>query len=282
MSLGVRLAAACLLAAAAGVVLPSPAEAGTCASADGVSVVVDFHELSGGVQTACVSDGGGSTAAALFDAAGFSVDRVQRQQGFVCRVSGKPATDPCVNTPPADAYWGLWWSDGTSGQWTYATRGVDSQTFSWNGSTSRSAPGVSPARHPAPPAPTPSSTPKPKPSTQPSNTPKPTKNPARPTPSTPGPTSSASPSASVSDSPSAVETTPSGAVGKPTKSPGGVDGEMLPESDAPAPESLPAASEPADASGGGLPTWVGPVVVVLLFAAGGAVAVVRRRGKPAP
>ena len=298
MSLGVRLAAACLLAAAAGVVPISSASAATCSSADGVSVVVDFHELGGGVQSACVADGGGSSAAALFDAAGFSIDRVQRQQGFVCRISGKPASDPCVNTPPADAYWGLWWSDGTSGQWTYATRGVDSQTvpdggyvaFSWNGSTSRSAPGASPAVHPT--TPTASATPTRTP--QPATSPKPTKNPARPTPSVAGQTTAASPSASAGSSdsasatasPSGAETTPSGAAGKPTKSPGGVDGEMLPpdesQTDAPAPEASSQASEPADASDGGLPTWVGPVVVVLLFAAGGAVAVVRRRGKPAP
>jgi hypothetical protein len=50
---------------------------------------------------------------------------VQRQPGFVCRVSGLPEQDPCVNTPPADAYWSLWWSDGTSDSWTYAATGVD-------------------------------------------------------------------------------------------------------------------------------------------------------------
>ncbi len=37
-----------------------------------------------------------------------------------------PADDPCVNTPPADAYWGLWWSDGTTGKWTYSSLGAAS------------------------------------------------------------------------------------------------------------------------------------------------------------
>ena len=54
----------------------------------------------------CDAGGAGKTAAAQFAAAGFALTRVQRQPGFVCRVEGKPAEDPCVNTPPTDAYWG--------------------------------------------------------------------------------------------------------------------------------------------------------------------------------
>ena len=45
----VRLAAAALVAAAAVVVAPA-AQAATCGTSPGVSVVVDFHQL-GGVQT---------------------------------------------------------------------------------------------------------------------------------------------------------------------------------------------------------------------------------------
>lgn len=288
MSHGVRLAAACLLAAAAGVVPLSSAEASTCSSADGVSVVVDFHELGGGVQTACVADGGGKNAATLFETAGFALTPVQRQDGFVCRVDGKPSNDPCVNTPPADAYWGLWWSDGTSGQWTYATRGAGSQTvpdggyvaFSWNGSASRSAPGVSPATHPTAPTPTPTSKPTTKPSAKPTRSSKPG---STPTKKPSGATSAAS-SAPASASPSSsarASAKPSGKAGHPTKSPGGVDGEMLPESTSSSPTAS-SASDPAQPSDGGLPAWVGPVVVVGLFAAGGAVAVVRRRRNPSP
>jgi hypothetical protein len=300
MSLAVRLAAACLLAAAAGVVPSSSAEAATCASGAGVSVVVDFHELPGGVQTACVADGGGKSGTALFTSAGFALGYVQRQPGFVCRVNGAPANDPCVNTPPADAYWGLWWSDGKSGQWTYATTAAGGLSvpdggyvaFSWNGSATRSTPGVSPAVHAT--APTPTSKPTSKPSTKPSS--KPTKKPSstptksQSTKSTKGASSSPSSTESTSATPSPTETTkaPSKA-GQPTKSPGGVDGEMLPDSTAPAPsdsaesaDAAPASSDPADPSDDGLPTWVGPLVVVALFAAGGAVAVVRRRRSPTP
>ncbi|GAA4691654.1 hypothetical protein [Nocardioides conyzicola] len=290
MSHGVRLAAACLLAAAASVVPLSGAEAATCSTGDGVSVVVDFHELGGGVQTACIADGGGKAASTLFEAGGFDLSYVQRQPGFVCQVDAKPSSS-CVNTPPADAYWGLWWSDGTSGQWTYATRGAGSQTvpdggyvaFSWNGSSSRSAPGVSPAAHHA--APTPTSKPTTRPSVRPTHhaSAAPTKKPSS--------TTSAAPSESsgtpTSPSPSVTTLAP-GKVGQPTKSPGGVDGEMLPESTStsttPSPLTSTAAdpADPADPADGGLPTWVGPVVVVGLFAAGGAVAVVRRRRNPSP
>jgi hypothetical protein len=284
MSHGVRLAAACLLAAAASVVLSAtPATAATCSSAGGVSVAVDFHELGGGAQTACVADGGGRSATSLLTSAGFVLSYVQRQPGFVCRVNGAPADDPCVNTPAADAYWGLWWSDGRSGSWTYATTAAGSLkvpkggyvAFSWNGSAARSTPGVSPTAHSV--APTPNGKPTSKPSAKPSSkpsTPEPSRTESSSTESSSAESSSAepSPSSTKSEKPSPSATVPPGKVGQPTKSPGGVAGEMLPES--------PETADPPD--DGGVPTWVGPVVVVVLFAAGGAVAVVRRRRNPTP
>ncbi|NYD42529.1 hypothetical protein [Nocardioides panaciterrulae] len=122
-----RLAAATLLAAAAGVlpalapvVAPALAADG-CRPGHGVTVVVDFHRLPHDDVRACVPGGGGSDAAAVLADAGLALTDVQRQPGFVCRVDGLPADDPCVNTPPSDAYWSLWWSDGSSGEWTYST-----------------------------------------------------------------------------------------------------------------------------------------------------------------
>jgi hypothetical protein len=71
------------LARAAGLVLgtavvavpvgAAPASAATCAAGSGVSVVVDYNSLGGGVATSCVADGGGDTASALFAAAGLRV-----------------------------------------------------------------------------------------------------------------------------------------------------------------------------------------------------------------
>jgi hypothetical protein len=288
-----RLAAVALLAAAAGLALPAgPAAAATCSDAHGVSVVVDFHELGGGIQATCVAGGGGETAQQLFDDAGIALTYVQRQPGFVCRVSGKPASDPCVNTPPADAYWGLWWSDGKSGSWSYASRGVGSQTvpdggyvaFSWNGSSSKSSPGVAATAHPTkqtqPASPAPTKKPATKSSPHPAAT--------SPTPAPTRPASSAAPSASVSGaatpsvtttatpSPSATPTaTPSAAASTAAAAPS-----ATPSDDASQGDVAPAASDPTEPDGG-LPAWVGPVVVALVLAAGAAVAVVRRRRSPA-
>lgn len=271
-----RVAAAAVLAAAAYAGIPAaPATAAGCPTDHGVTVVVDFHQLGGGVQTACVADGGGDTAAQLFPAAGFPLTYVQRQPGFVCRVSGKPADDPCANTPPADAYWGLYWSDGESGRWAYATSGAGGQhvpdggyvAFSWQGSDDSTPPGTSPAPHPSA-------------SPSPTHAPTHTAAPGHASPST-APSQSASAGSSPSASPSATESSarPPHARKKPKPKPS--------ESPTPTPSGSPTASEspslapassdPADPDGGGLPGWVAPVVILVLFGAAGAVAVVRRR-----
>jgi len=168
MPLGMRVVAALALVAS-GLVLQSqiPAAAAGCSGSTGVTVVVDYHQLGGGVQQACDADGGGKAASTVFPDSGFPLTYVQRQPGFVCRVAGAPASDPCVNTPPASAYWSLWWSDGTSGTWTYASTGVGSLkvpdggyvAFSWQGQDGKAAPGVAPtprAAAPSSPSPSPS------------------------------------------------------------------------------------------------------------------------------
>jgi hypothetical protein len=101
---------------------PARAEAPDgCGAGAGVTVVADFHGLGHPDVRSCDERGAGSTAAQLFRTAGLALTDVQRQPGFVCRVDGLPADDPCVNTPPASAYWSLWWSDATTEEWTYAT-----------------------------------------------------------------------------------------------------------------------------------------------------------------
>jgi len=103
----------------------APASAESCTADHGVSVVVDFHQLGGGLHEVCDPDGGGRLASRLFSDNGFTLAYVQRQPGFVCQVSGEPES-PCVNTPPADAYWSFWSADRPSDDWSYATRSVDS------------------------------------------------------------------------------------------------------------------------------------------------------------
>ena len=304
-----RLVAAVALTAAASALPVAPAQAAACSSADGVTVVVDFHELGGGVRQVCDAGGAGKYAAAQFADAGFTLTRVSRQPGFVCRVEGKPAADPCVNTPPADAYWGLWWSDGESGSWSYSSQGVDSLkvpeggsvALSWNGSSTKSPPGAAPPTHASSspsPSPTPSPTPKPtkgaspQPGGQPGGQPGPTAG-GGPGPSgsaTTGTTGSSSGSATPSASPSAKRTPDKAGTGKGAQGKQGRDSrERDSESDAsgtpspdatasssPSPVAAPT-SEPPTTGGGGMPVWVAPAAIGLLFAGAAGTAVVRRR-----
>jgi hypothetical protein len=283
-----RAVAAVVLAAGAYAAAPAaPAAAAGCPTAAGVTVVVDFNELGSGVRSVCLPDGGGDRASALFPAAGFPLSYVQRQPGFVCQVSGEPADTPCVNTPPADAYWALYWSDGRSGSWTYSTASASGLTvpeggyagFSWVGSDGAGPPSLSPARHPEP---TPTQQPSAQPTKQPSS---------QPTQQQSAPPAGGSASAGPSDEPSAPDRT--GEPGKPGE-PGtpGTGKRSRSASASPTPRGseaaspseaatddpvVPASAEPPDAGDGGLPAWVAPVVIVLLFGAAGAVTVVRRR-----
>ena len=70
-------------------------------------MVVDFRQLGGGSQPAAYADGGGDAADALFADAGFALTYVQRFTRL--RVPGRRRAGRatrCVNTPPANAYWG--------------------------------------------------------------------------------------------------------------------------------------------------------------------------------
>ncbi|GCD92315.1 hypothetical protein [Nocardioides sp. LS1] len=283
------LVAAVLVTAATGVIPAAPAQAAACSTASGVTVVVDFHELGGGVQQVCDAGGAGDDAATQFEDSGFALTRVQRQPGFVCRVNNAPSSDQesCVNTPPADAYWGLWWSDGTSGTWTYASQGVDSLTvpeggyvaLSWNGSSTKSPPGAAPTAHK-----TASPTPSPSPSHQPTQ--RPTQQPTHPAsqpPSTAGPASTATASSDASAS-AAASSTRSAAPG-PKKhhrghastSPSAIASASDTPEASPSPAgALPSADAPTP-DDGGLPAWVAPAAIAVLFAAAGATALVRRR-----
>ena len=277
----VRLTVAALVAATVGLGVSGPAQASTCGSADGVSVVVDFHQLGGGVQSFCDAGGAGKTADAQLRDAGHALTYVQRQPGFICRIDGKPADDPCVNTPPADAYWSLWWSDGKSGTWTYASQGSATLKvpqggyvgMSWQGQAARAAPGTAPTAHPSKPSSGPTSGPSssPHPSTRPSQ----------------APPSSGSPRAT--NAPSDAASSPPGKAGKkqqqhrskagqaPGKSSPGNDSTQSGEALGPVTTS---GSDDSGGSGsGGLPGWVAPVAVVVLFGGAGTIALLRRKSR---
>ena len=276
-----RLVAAALLAATAGLGVPTPAQAATCSTARGVTVVVDFHQLGGGAQASCDSGGAGEYAAAQFKDAGHTLTYVQNEP-FVCRVDGVPSSDPCVRTPPADAYWSLWWSDGTSGTWHFATTGVASLkvpaggyvALSWQSGGAQVPPGVAPKAHPAP-SPSPSS--------------QPTTAPATPT-STATRTPTMAPTGAPTNAPTNAPTgAPASSAGTPSATRLGQhhtkhhrkqhSGGHHHPSLAPSPTEhadAAAASRPVGSAGSGLPGWVPPGLVALLFAAAAAVFVVRR------
>jgi len=305
-----RLAAAVLMTAAAGSALvgtAAPAEAATCSTSSGVSVIVDFKQLGGGIQGACVAGGAGKAASTLFPSAGFPLDYVQNEPGFVCRVSSLPTpqADPCVDTPPTTAYWGLWWSDGKSGTWKYSNYGVAALkvpdgsyvALAWKqGEGSASPPGVAPAVHqaatPTPTAsPTPTSNPTKTPTADPTKTPTgdptkdptkgPTANPTAGAPPTTSPGVSASASASASDATGASVSASPTQTGSPTDSaaptPDATDSGSSPVVQDPA---EPVDGEAADASEGGLPVVLVVMLIVALFAASGAAVVLRRRRAP--
>jgi hypothetical protein len=306
-----RLVAAATLVVAATVVLgpTAPASAASCTSADGVTVVVDPGALGGALTSVC--DGGaGQAASARYADSGVALTYAQRQPGFVCRVDGAPASDPCVNTPPADAYWGLFWTDGTSGTWTYSSIGVTglqvpeggAVALAWQQGTTRRTPGIAAPVHKASPSksPSPTKSPSKSPSTSPTRTPSPS--PTTQSPATPSPTPTATPSA------------PTASAGTPSSRPSSQPSSTAPRSSAPASPartprakrsgtssatpsasptddastSAPASAAPsADQSGptadaaageeGRVPTWVTLAVLGVLLAVTATLAVAARR-----
>ncbi|MGA8987008.1 hypothetical protein, partial [Aeromicrobium sp.] len=189
-----------LVGATGGTVVSSGvAFAAACPSGTGVTVVVNS-------SVSCDGNGGGP-ASSNFAAGGHSLKYASRQPGFVCRVDGAPASDPCVNASPSDAYWALFWSDGKSGTWSYSSVGVGSLNvptggwvaFAFQSSNSRTYPGVRPYTAPSAPAPAP----KPKAATPTSAAPSPSAS-ARAAASAKSKGSSASPAPSASASATAA------------------------------------------------------------------------------
>lgn len=153
---GAASSAAAAVLATAAVVLPATSAAATspapCPTGHGVSVVVEFNQLGGRDLQSCDEGGGGRSAARILERQGLDVTYTLRQPGFLCRLDGVPANDSCVNTPPVDAYWSLWWSDGSAAGWRYASTGVDSLeipdggslALAWDGVAGEAAPTTPP------------------------------------------------------------------------------------------------------------------------------------------
>ncbi len=271
----------------------TPSTSGPCAGAAGVTVVVDATRLGGGVRTGC-APGSPRDGLEALRSAGFAVRGTARFPGFVCRIDDAPASDPCLDSAPADAYWAYW--QGTSGTgWTYSDTGaaerrptpgtVEGWVFS---DTTGAPPSVAPparaaavAAAPSAPAPPPpsASAPGAGPAAQVAGrtTVVPAADPGAPpaTPATPPAAPDPVPAPAVDPAapddaavPTSGPTVPGGAASPGERGTTATDRESSLRS-APTPE-------PAGATGGGNP-WPALVGVVLVVAVGATGAVVARR-----
>ncbi|MBU2696359.1 hypothetical protein [Pimelobacter sp. 30-1] len=286
LTASLRAVAATVLVAATFALLPaSPASAAACAGTSGISVVVDPNALGGGISAGCDRDGG-IPAVNNFADAGYRLEysSAPGMTGFVCKINGRPADGDCART---DAYWSLWWSDGTSSRWTYATRGAGSLrvpeggvvAFAWHEGAGQAAPPNADPKRTAPAPPRPSKKPTPKPA------PKPTKPGTRATPTPSGastPTATSSSTATPSSSATPTAPTSSASASSPaTDAPVPTDPG---QTDVPSVDDI--TSGPDDASadtvdsgdGGGFPVWLGAVLAVVVLGGAAAVPILRRRG----
>ena len=93
-----------------------------------MTVTVDFTAFGGGEQTRCALGSQSSGLAALQNA-GFTPTGTSRYGlAFICRINNlpSPTADPCVNTPPATAYWAYYHALAGATSWSYSTSGASS------------------------------------------------------------------------------------------------------------------------------------------------------------
>lgn len=155
-------------------VMAPPAAAAPCSGTSGVTAVVDFNQLGGGVTAGCAPDGHGDVALRVFDEAGYTQQAHPEMGHFVCRIEGRPAAgEPCAEE---DAFWSLWWSDGESGEWVFSQQGASSLrlrdgwyvAWSWHEGTGKATPpDVVPTSHEEPETTEPTSKPTAKPTKKP-------------------------------------------------------------------------------------------------------------------
>jgi hypothetical protein len=125
-----------------------------CTDGQGVTLVVDFQSLGGGVNVRCGAQPIGN-GYEVFRHANVSYETVSGKD-FICRIAGAPDDANCSNYPPGDYYWSYWWAK--PGQdWQYSTKGAGAHKPSpgaYEGWSFVSSDTASPPRYPVPPAPT--------------------------------------------------------------------------------------------------------------------------------
>jgi hypothetical protein len=125
-----------------------------CSDGQGVTLVVDFQALGGGVNVRCAPQPVGNGYDA-FRNAHVSYETVEGRD-FICRIAAQPENANCSNYPPADYYWS-YWAAKPGGEWQYTTKGAGARKpspGSYEGWSFVSSDTASPPRYPVPPAPT--------------------------------------------------------------------------------------------------------------------------------
>ena len=253
---------------------------GYCTDATGVTVVVDFQELGGGVVVRCFPHPtSSSTGLSALQDAGFTPTGTARfGLGFICRIEGKPvaADEACIDTPPATAYWS-YWSAPNGGSWKYSDLGVSNHKVilggfeGWSFAKDKTSatvppPRVAPRHAITSPTPSPAQS-QPKPPTQ-------TPQPAHSTPAaTPGASTSSVPSASAGATAPAAGATTSGST------PSGGAGVAAGAASGPPISYSVARHESGNGSASG--SIAGLALVIAALGAAGAIALRRRRDRAA-
>jgi hypothetical protein len=106
---------------------------GDCTTTSGVVVAVDFAHWGGPVLRSC-----GSTPTTSYDVlnqGGWHTTGTEHDgPGFICRIGyagydggaqyPTESQDNCVLTPPASAYWAFWYANPGQNTWTYSSAGA--------------------------------------------------------------------------------------------------------------------------------------------------------------
>lgn len=104
-----------------------------CTAAAGATLVVDFGHWGGPLLRACGSTP--TTVYSLLNQGGWHTSGTEHDgPGFICRIGyagydhgtqyPTPAHEPCVNTPPASAYWAYWQAGPGQSTWHYSQAGA--------------------------------------------------------------------------------------------------------------------------------------------------------------
>lgn len=104
-----------------------------CSASSGATVVVDFGPFGGPLLRACGSTP--TTGFALLNQGGWHTSGTAHDgPAFVCRIGyagfqhgtqyPTPAQQPCINTPPVNAYWTYWQAGPGQNAWHYSQQGA--------------------------------------------------------------------------------------------------------------------------------------------------------------